>query len=101
MYIIQLPHVRMVEVTLTELRRRLFELADSALATGKPVDIRRNGQKMVLKRASDPDPRDRLLAYLELAEAPRETGMSKAEKKLFDLSDVLEMHDPDQPELYD
>lgn len=91
----------MTEVTLTELRSRLFELADSALATGRPVTIRRNGAKLLLKRESDSDPRDRLLAYLEIGQEEGEASMSEEDRRRFDLSDVLEIGDPDEPWLYD
>lgn len=94
-------YVHMTEVTLTELRSRLFELADGALATGEPVAIRRNGQQLVLKRASAPDPRERLLAWLDVAEADGPAAMTEADRKMFDLSDVVETLDPDQLELYD
>lgn len=91
----------MTQVTLTELRSRLFELADSALTTGEPVSIRRNGQELVLKRASEPAPRDRLLAWLDVAEASSPATMSDADREMFDLSDIMESPDADQPELYD
>lgn len=55
----------------------------------------------MLKRASEADPRDRLLAYLEVAEARTDDRMSKVDRRLFNLTDHLEMHDSDQPELYD
>lgn len=101
MYMPEQQHVHMTQVTLTELRSRLFELADNALTTGEPVSIRRNGRELVLKRASEPDPRDRLLAWLDVAEAAGPATMSEADRKMFDLSDIVEAPDADQPELYD
>lgn len=44
--------VHMTEVTLTELRKDLFRLADAALA-GEPVVIRRKGRRLVLREEVD------------------------------------------------
>lgn len=41
----------MPKITLTELRKDLFRLADRALETGEPVVIERNGRTMVLMEA--------------------------------------------------
>lgn len=101
MYMFAADTVHMTDVTLTELRSRLFELADSALTTGEPVSIRRKGQRLVLKRASEPDPRDRLLAWLDSAEADGPATMTDADRRMFDLSDVIKASDDDPPGLYD
>jgi antitoxin (DNA-binding transcriptional repressor) of toxin-antitoxin stability system len=48
----------MIEVTLTELRKDLFRLADAALA-GQPVVVRRKGRRLVLQEQAEPiDDRD-------------------------------------------
>ncbi|MDO9336532.1 MAG: type II toxin-antitoxin system Phd/YefM family antitoxin [Caulobacter sp.] len=44
----------MAKITLTELRKDLFRLADRALETGEPVVIERNGRTMVLMEARKP-----------------------------------------------
>jgi hypothetical protein len=44
----------MSEITLTELRKDLFRLADRALETGEPVLIRRNGRVMALMEVGQP-----------------------------------------------
>ena len=44
----------MPKITLTELRKDLFRLADKALETGEPVVIERNGRTMVLMEAGQP-----------------------------------------------
>lgn len=44
----------MPKITLTELRKDLFRLADKALETGEPVVIERNGRTMVLMEAGKP-----------------------------------------------
>lgn len=44
----------MPKITLTELRKDLFRLADKALETGEPVVIERNGRTMVLMEAGTP-----------------------------------------------
>ena len=44
----------MSKITLTELRKDLFRLADKALETGEPVVIERNGRTMVLMEAGKP-----------------------------------------------
>ena len=54
MYIRQGQHVHMPKITLTELRKDLFRLADKALETGEPVVIERNGRTMVLMEAGKP-----------------------------------------------
>lgn len=41
----------MPKITLTDLRKDLFRLADKALETGEPVIIERNGRTMVLMEA--------------------------------------------------
>jgi antitoxin (DNA-binding transcriptional repressor) of toxin-antitoxin stability system len=40
----------MKEVTITELRRNIFQLIDEALATGEPLVIRRKGRRVVMRR---------------------------------------------------
>lgn len=39
----------MKTVTLTELRRNIFRIADETLASGEPVVIERNGQELELR----------------------------------------------------
>ncbi len=39
----------MKEVTLTELRRNIFRLVDEALATGEPIMVKRNGQRVIIR----------------------------------------------------
>ena len=39
----------MKEITLTELRRNIFQLVDHALATGEPIVIRRKGQRLIVQ----------------------------------------------------
>ena len=40
----------MKTATITEFRRNLFRLVDEALATGEPIEIRRKGGRVVLRR---------------------------------------------------
>jgi PHD/YefM family antitoxin component YafN of YafNO toxin-antitoxin module len=49
MYISHAQHVHMKTVTLTELRRNIFQLVDEALATGEPIVVNRKGRRMVLR----------------------------------------------------
>src|SRR5580658_7846663 len=49
MYMLDVQHVHMKEVTLTELRRNIFQLVDEALATGEPIVIRRKGRRVVVQ----------------------------------------------------
>lgn len=44
----------MAKITLTDLRKDLFRLADKALETGEPVVIERKGRTMVLMEAGKP-----------------------------------------------
>jgi antitoxin (DNA-binding transcriptional repressor) of toxin-antitoxin stability system len=39
----------MKEVTITELRRNIFQLVDEALATGEPLVVRRKGRRLILQ----------------------------------------------------
>lgn len=89
----------MVEVTLTEFRKKLFALADQTLETGVPLRLRRKGRVLVLR--AEPDaPRARLLAYLEQAvAADDEAGMTDDERRLFDLSDVAESGEASRTDL--
>jgi len=48
MYIFEYQHVHMTEVTLTALRKDLFRLVDSVLATGEPLVIRRGERRLTL-----------------------------------------------------
>ena len=48
MYMLNAAHVHMTEVTLTALRKDLFRLVDSVLATGEPLVIRRGGRRLTL-----------------------------------------------------
>jgi antitoxin (DNA-binding transcriptional repressor) of toxin-antitoxin stability system len=47
-------------VSLTELRQRLFQLADQVVETGEPVLIDRRGVRLRLSRDDAPAPRGRL-----------------------------------------
>jgi len=38
----------MKEVTITELRRNIFQLIDEALATGEPLVVSRKGRRLIL-----------------------------------------------------
>lgn len=55
MYILALVWMYIMEkLTLTALRRRLFEVADQVLRTGVPVAIQRRGRTLLLSPASAP-----------------------------------------------
>lgn len=62
----------MTEVTLTELRKDLFRLADAALA-GEPVVIRRKGRRLVLREeaAGADGPAGATMSRKERAQAER------------------------------
>jgi hypothetical protein len=47
-------------LSLTELRQRLFELADQVIAHGGSIAIMRKGVRLVLKREESPEPYSRL-----------------------------------------
>lgn len=49
MYSDRAQRVHMKTVTLTELRRNIFQLVDEALATGEPIVVHRNGRRVVLR----------------------------------------------------
>ncbi|NBB15850.1 hypothetical protein GVN21_10835 [Caulobacter sp. SLTY] len=59
----------MTKITLTELRKDLFRLADRALETGEPVVIERNGRTMVLMEAGKPFERAGKLTHAEKVRA--------------------------------
>lgn len=54
MYMSLAQHVHMKEVTLTELRRNIFQLVDEALETGDPIIVKRKGRTVkVMPQPSD------------------------------------------------
>jgi hypothetical protein len=69
MYMRDGQHVHMPKITLTELRKDLFRLADKALETGEPVVIERNGRTMVLMEAGKPFEPAPAMTYAERVEA--------------------------------
>jgi hypothetical protein len=48
MYMSDNKHVHMSDLTLTQLRKSLFQVADRVLSTGAPVRIRRRGRTLTL-----------------------------------------------------
>jgi antitoxin (DNA-binding transcriptional repressor) of toxin-antitoxin stability system len=48
MYMFRAEHVHVKQVTMTELRRNLFQLVDEALETGEPIVVNRKGQRVVI-----------------------------------------------------
>ncbi len=67
MYVFHDQHVHMTEVTLTALRKDLFRLVDSVLATGEPLVIRRGERRLTLvAEAVEPKmtPEERWDAYM-------------------------------------
>lgn len=67
MYSLNHQPVHMTEVTLTALRKDLFRLVDSVLATGEPLVIRRGGRRLTLiAEAPKPalTPEERYDAYM-------------------------------------
>lgn len=60
----------MKTVTLTELRRNIFQIADEALATGEPVVIKRNGRRLELRAEPDPEAEARRERWRRFWETP-------------------------------
>lgn len=91
----------MTEVTLTELRKDLFRLADAALA-GEPVVIRRKGRRLVLREeaetgadmdsASDVTPEElaRMERWRRFWASPPPANATGLELEDMDLSDYWE-----------
>lgn len=52
-------------VSLTELRQRLFELADQVVESGLPLEIERRGVRLRLSRVDEPAARGGRLARLQ------------------------------------
>ncbi len=52
--------------TATDLRREIYKLLDAVLETGKPLEIERRGQKLLICRVDAPDPMVRLTPMRDL-----------------------------------
>lgn len=48
MYSLRPQHVHMKTVTITELRRNIFQLIDETLETGEPIVLNRKGKRVIL-----------------------------------------------------
>ncbi|MGL1832658.1 hypothetical protein ACKVEX_03525 [Rhodocyclaceae bacterium SMB388] len=62
----------MEHITLTALRQNIFQIADRVLATGEPVLIERDGQRLVLAPEPMPARLDRLPKRTAIAGDPEE-----------------------------
>jgi hypothetical protein len=78
----------MAELTLTELRKDLFRLADQALETGEPVVVIRKGRRLLLKpEAGTPEsPAAGWSRYLAWCEAGDEGQTAKGREDDLDTS---------------
>jgi len=83
----------MQNLTLTALRKNLFQVADKVLATGEPVVIERHGRCLALIVQPTPDTAPR---RLNLDELPRRNAIiggveNLAELKAWDISEWREL----------
>lgn len=60
----------MKTVTITEFRRNLFQLVDEALATGEPIEIRRNGRRVVVRGEGEGEASRRAEMWRRFWESP-------------------------------
>jgi antitoxin (DNA-binding transcriptional repressor) of toxin-antitoxin stability system len=78
MYIFWAKYVHMAEVTLTELRKHLFRLADQAIETGEPVVVRRKGRKLTLRAETDVSALSPAERWARFKQLPSPAGRSPA-----------------------
>ena len=86
----------MQNLTLTTLRRNLFQVADQVLATGEPVIIERNGRRLALiaePAAADAPPKK----LRSLDNLPRRTLFNGNDDDLaeFKVWDIAEWREPE------
>lgn len=78
----------MQNLTLTALRKNLFQVADQVLATGEPVVIERHGRRLALVAEPKPEAAPRRLNLDNLPKRSLFKGNSEelAEFKVWDIS---------------